>query len=285
MHFEQGNWAGAARFWQQSSGVIARSTLRGALDADGQAVTGKKRSVAEQKGWQFQSLIKAVYRLTPEGRAPEAAASRETFETAQWAQSSEAAASLAQMAARGAKGDPQLAALTRERQDALAEWQKRGALKNFRLGQAPDKRDAKAEAENSARLAAIDTRIKEIDKELAAKFPDYAALASPAPLGVEDVQAELGADEALVFFLDTDEWKPTPEETFIWVVTKSDMRWVRAELGTKALAREVQALRCGLDAEAWGDRPCAELTGRSYTDADRDAGKTLPFDNARAFRL
>src|SRR5208337_3178190 len=48
---------------------------------------------------------------------------------------------------------------------------------------------------------------------------------------------------------------------------------------------EVQALRCGLDAEAWADRPCAELTGQSYTDADRDAGKPLPFDRGRAHRL
>ena len=77
-----------------------------------------------------------------------------------------------------------------------------------------------------ARLAAIDARIAEIDRRLAADFPDYAALARPQPLGVEQVQAELRADEALVLFLDTPEWKPTPEETFIWVVTKTDMRWV-----------------------------------------------------------
>ena len=123
--------------------------------------------------------------------------------------------------------------------------------RNAALGQEPDKRDAAAEAENVARLAAIDARIAEIDKRLAAEFPDYAALASPAPLSVEEVQAQLGADEALVLFLDTPEWKPTPEETFIWVVTKTDMRWVRSDLGTAALTREVQALRCGLDAAAW----------------------------------
>ena len=44
-----------------------------------------------------------------------------------------------------------------------------------------------------------------------------------------------------------------PEETFIWVVTKSDVRWVRSELGTAALAREVAALRCGLDTSNWVD--------------------------------
>ncbi len=207
------------------------------------------------------------------------------FQTAQWAQNSEAAASLAQMAARGAKGDPGLSARVREHQDLVAEWQKRDALRNAWLGQAPDKRDAKAEADNQARLAAIDTRIAEIDKELAAKFPDYAALASLAPITVQEVQAQLGADEALVLFLDTSEWKPAPEETFIWVLTNTDVRWVRSDLGTAALTREVHALRCGLDSASWTGARCGELTGQNYTAADRDAGQPLPFDHARAYQL
>jgi hypothetical protein len=86
------------------------------------------------------------------------------------------------MAARGAKGDLVLAALARERQDLLAEWKNRDALRNAALGQESAKRNPQAEAENDARLAAIDARMKEIDKDLAARFPDYAALTSPAPI-------------------------------------------------------------------------------------------------------
>ena len=284
LYYLQHDWARAAQLLRRSTTAIAGRVQRGVQNA-AQALSGKKKSEAEQKSGEFSDLVKAVYRLAPEGRAPDAIASGEMFQTAQWAQSSEAAASLVQMAARGAKGDPKLAALARERQDALAEWQKRDALRNAALGQESAKRNPQAEADNNSRLDAIDTRIKEIDKELAAKFPDYAALASPAPLGLEDAQAQLGPDEALVFFLDTKEWGPTPEETFIWVVTKADVRWVRSDLGTKALAREVQALRCGLDAEAWADRPCADLTGQTYTEADREAGKPLPFDFARAHKL
>ena len=44
-------------------------------------------------------------------------------------------------------------------------------------------------------------------------------------------------------------------------------------------------LRCGLDAEAWRSRPCAELTGQSYTDADQKAGNPPPFNHARAYQL
>jgi hypothetical protein len=97
-------------------------------------------------------------------------------------------------------------------------WQKRDGARSTAVAQAPDKRDRSAEAANVARLAVIDARIADIDKRLAAAFPDYAALVRPAPISVEDVQAQLRPDEALVLFLDTPELKPTPEETFIWVV-------------------------------------------------------------------
>ncbi len=297
LYYSQREWGGAVQFWLRSTGVITGRVQRGARDIS-QALSGKKKSEAERMSWQFWGLVKAAYRLSTEGHKPALATAQVMFRRAQWVQGSEAAASLAQMAARGAKGDPQLAALTRARQDLVAEWQNRDALGNAALGQESAKRNPQAEAENNARLAAIDTQIKEIDKELAARFPDYAALTSPAALGAEEVQEQLGADEALVLFLDTREWKPTPEETFIWVVTKTDMRWVRSDLGTAALTREVQALRCGLDAGKWDGQHCAELillsyteagriagTWQNYAQADRNAGKPLPFDLARAHAL
>ncbi|MGO9485859.1 MAG: tetratricopeptide repeat protein, partial [Rhodomicrobium sp.] len=284
LYYAQGDWVRAAGFWRRSTASIARREQRGAQHS-GQALTGKNKSETERLNWQFRSLVKAVYRLAPEGAMPDANASREMFETAQWAESSEAAASLAQMAARGASRDVRLAAQARERQDLFAEWQKRDGLRNNWLGLPADKRNAQAEEENNARLAAIDARIHKINAELAAKFPDYAALASPAPLSVEEVQAQLAANEALVFFLDTEEWYPTPEEGFIWVVTKTELRWLRSDLGTKALGGEVQALRCGLDAAAWKNQPCADITSQNYTDEDREASKPLPFDHARAYKL
>ncbi len=80
-------------------------------------------------------------------------------------------------------------------------------------------------------------------------------------------------------------FKPAPEETFVIVVTKNAIRSVRSELGTAALTREVRALRCGLDAEAWAVPGCEELTGTDYTEADLKAGRQLPFDRIRAHEL
>ncbi len=286
LYFEQRDWVRAAQLWRRGTAALAKQEQRGAKDV-GQAVAGKRKSEMEQFSWQFRGLVKVEYRIAPQGRAPDAATSREMFQTAQWAAGSEAAQSLAQMAARGASGNPALAVLARERQDLVQEWQKRDGLRNGWLGQAPDRRDTKAEAEINARLAAINARIGEIDKQLTADFPDYAALASPAPLSVEEVQAQLRPDEAVILFLDTPEWRSTPEETFIWVLTKTDVHWVRSGLGTPALKREVAALRCGLDAEAWtssGAAQCAGLLNMPLDKAPKD-GRLLPFDLSRSHAL
>ena len=155
------------------------------------------------------------------------------------------------------------------------------------MSQAPNKRDRSTEAANVAQLGAIDLQIAEIDKQLAVGFPDYAALIKPDAVSVDDVQAQLGAGEALLLFLDTPDWQPTPEESFLWIVTKSDMRWVRMEVGTKALTKRVAALRCGLDGASWdgeGALRCAQLLNIDLDKAPK-AGEPLPFNLARAHEL
>ena len=281
--FEQSDFVQAVEFFRRNTAGLARRTLRGALQV---GAGGSKKSEAALAGSQFQAFVKAAYLLPPSGAVPGAPLIAETFEAGQWAQSSDAAQSLSQMAARGAAVNPELATLARERQDLVLEWRKRDALRDAELAKPAAKRDAIAEAENTARLAAIDARLAEIDAKLKAEFPDYAALASPAPLSLAEAQALLGENEALVLFLDTPDKKPTPEETFIWVATETQARWVRSDLGKAALVREVEALRCGLDAMAWSSgSACAELTGQQYSETDAAAGKLLPFDPARAHKL
>src|SRR5204863_6691349 len=130
-----------------------------------------------------------------------------------------------------------------ERQDLVGEWQGRDKLLIAAVSQPPDKRNATAEQEQRTRLTAIDVRIAEIDTRLKVEFPEFAVFSRPEPLSVQQVQADLRPDEALVLFLDTPVWNPTPEETFIWVVTKADSRWARSQMGTRSLQREVAALR------------------------------------------
>jgi hypothetical protein len=71
-------------------------------------------------------------------------------------------------------------------------------VRSAAVAQAPDQRNREAEAANIARLTVIDPRIVAIDQELAAKFPEYAALASPPPLSVEDMQGNSDATVKLI---------------------------------------------------------------------------------------
>jgi hypothetical protein len=85
-------------------------------------------------------------------------------------------------------------------------------------------------------------------------------------LTVEETQALLNPDEALVLLVPTSAEPPIPEETFVWVVTKTEMRWVRSDFGTALEQREVMALRCGLDYDgSWAtkDTKCPDLTKSS----------------------
>jgi len=287
LYLARRDWARAIDFGRRSTAVLIRRTQRG-TDTVGQALTGKRPGDAQQLSKAFFRLIKASNGLVSDAGNTDVGLPVEMFQMAQWALASDAAQSLSQMAARAAKGDAGLGTLIRERQDLVVEWEKRDQDRSAAVAQTPDKRDRQAEAENIARLDAIDGRIASIDKRLAANFPDYAAFANPAPASIADIQAVLHPDEALVMFLDTTEDPPLPEETFIWVVTKTDTRWVRSELGTPELSREVYALRCGLDYDgAWrtADSSCAPLLATSYGSLDYRSGKPLPFDLARGNKL
>ena len=283
-HFAQQDWGKSVTYLRRGTGITVRRA-RGGADAIGRAPTGKAVSEAARDNLAFSVLVKAAHRLAGAGNADASELAGEMFRTAQWGLGTEASASLAQMAARQAKGDNALARFVRERQDLIGEWQARDKLLIAARAEAPARRNAGTEAELNQRLIGIDTRIAAIDRALAKDFPDYTALAAPEPLGVAEAQGHLGADEALVLFLVTSEWQPTPEETFIWVVTKTDARWVRVELGTKTLTEHVQALRCGLDSSTWAGSRCFDLMAQTYTETDYSTGKALPFDLSRAHRL
>lgn len=226
----------------------------------------------------FQKLVKVDYRLSPRG-------SGTGFIAAQRALGSQAAASLAQMATRNATSDPRLAELVRTRQDLVAQWHALDQEVVMALAQ-PAATPASTTEDIRKKARLIDTHIGELDRELAARFPDYAALANPQPVTIAEVQDDLAPDEALVLFLDTIALDGLPEETFVWVVTKTAQRWVRSDVGATALSREGAVLRCGLDAGAWSiESMQCEHNARGFTAADARDGKPLPFDVDRAYAL
>lgn len=287
----EGDWPTAAEFGKRATSAMINRKVRRVESVDQssfQLPEGEAVGEIERNPQQFQMLVKMVSRTNATAQEAGPTLLEEMFETAQWAQNSQASRALAEMAARGGRNKPELGTLIRQRQDLLVEWQRRDRARIGDISKLPSERERENSAKNADRLAEIEARIADIDKSLASDFPDYAALVSPKPMSIADVKQQLREGEALVLFLDTPGWKPTSEETFIWVVTKADSRWVKSDLGTASLQREVAALRCGLDNAAWrgdGEKDCQTLLNTTFSSIDIGAQKPLPFDHMRAHKL
>lgn len=286
LYVVQQRWQEALSVFKRATGIYAKrfgDTSEGLLEAD------HRRAAALLKaGDAFQNYVQSAFRLVP-GLHPQlrAATISDAFIVAQWARHSEAAASLAQMAARTNTGSPKLAKLVRETQDLENEWQRKDKLLITARSQAATERNATGEKVLIDRVAAIEARLDKVAQRLAKEFPNYASLSRPKPISAGEAQSQLRDDEALVLFLDASEFKPLPEETFVWVITKTDVRGLHSDLGTAALQREVGALRCGLDATAWygeGALTCSDLL-KLPLEKTPPVGDLLPFDTARAHEL
>jgi CHAT domain-containing protein/tetratricopeptide (TPR) repeat protein len=277
LYMLQENWSGAVEFLRRIRDTeITRSRLAG-------DVLGKSPISRDASDFVDSLLIQAAYRLDSGDQSHVGGIAQEMFVTAQWARKSVTAASLAQMAARQVTSDVELSRRVRQRQDLVNEWRTLDQLLLY-SSEPPDRRDASVDQGRRDRMMAINQELAATDTTLDKDFPDYTAVANPDALSIAGVQARLGNDEALVLFLDAFGHYKILASTFVWVITKTDMRWVRCALGTKDLTAWVQKLRAGLERDARAanssDNRAAEQIGSADSVHD-----FLPFDLAIAHEL
>jgi CHAT domain-containing protein/tetratricopeptide (TPR) repeat protein len=247
----------------------------------------------------LRARVQALYRMG----ANESNIRAEGFLAVQRMLLNDAARAVSKLAARFSSGSGTLANLIREQQDRLDRRSNASKLlhDNYEFGQIsridePEETLRQLVAEEDKELDAVEAKLRE-------QFPEFIALPHPEPVPIVEVQAQLREDEALVMFKDFEEWANIiPEETFIWIVTKTDSRWVRSALGTKSLNQQVASLRCGLGGANWVDASrwstateddkvvrsaqiaqrehCKQLTGK-----DPASEGWLPFDLVKAHEL
>ena len=92
------------------------------------------------------------------------------------------------------------------------------------VGATSKSRDDKAIKKVRASLIKVGDEIKDLDQKLAAQFPEYASLANPQPLKGHDVQKQLQGDEALIYFMTSN------QAVYIWALTNTDFAWHRVPL-------------------------------------------------------
>jgi CHAT domain-containing protein/tetratricopeptide (TPR) repeat protein len=285
LHYLNRDWTEAVSYLRRATRVMMSRSRRGG-SSSATDVSDTEQDDLAQRGRLFGLFVQASYRLTVVQDINHAKLRDESFHAGQWAVESAAAYSLAQASAREAQSDLILAATLRERQDLVREWQWKDAYLVRSFSQRPQSRDRALEQEYRARLNVIENRIGEIDGSLSRDLLSYGALSQPMPLNTREVQTALTDDEALIAVLSTEGIRSISGETFVWVVTKTDTRWVRVDIGRTALEEQVQTLRCGLDAEEWEGiaRParCGRLLGMQGKPRLEDP---LPFNLGIAHEL
>jgi CHAT domain-containing protein/Tfp pilus assembly protein PilF len=265
--------------WQQARDAFARAvaiqTSRRAAEFGEEDNRGDLK-VREDTN-PFPGLIVASYNLASNG-GDAGALRAQAFETAQWIGDEQAARAIAGMSARIAEGNGDLATRVRQRQDLAEQAIATDKMLVAAISQSDAARNGASEQALRTRAADIAGQIRQLDQAISAQFPEYAALVTKAPISIDDVQKQLHPNEALLLFT------TTLRTTFVWTVTRSEVRWHAADIGEKQLTDTVGILRCGLDAEAWLDPAsgCSEKLGRTRALAE---GEGLPFDQERAFAL
>jgi CHAT domain-containing protein/Tfp pilus assembly protein PilF len=238
-----GNLEGALAYSRKATAAIIAHAAAETTGAQGKEDAG---GLVEQHAEYFRYHVAVLDGVVQKDSKPLPALAREGFEIAQWANQSAAAAAVQQMSLRFASGSDALGKLVRERQDLSALWRDRDKALIEALAKPEGQRNATVIESIRTQIADTDRRLAALAARLTAEFPDYAALASPVPLKVEEIQKLLDKDEALVFWLTgRKHW-----ETYIFALTRDGFEWRTIPLGADALEQKVAAFRRGLDVDS-----------------------------------
>src|SRR4029077_20999606 len=124
----------------------------------------------------------------------------DSYEIVQRTSSSAAANAVSKLAARFAAGTGELAQVVRKDQDFAVESERLDKVIIAAVSKGTTERNATAEDHIRSRIANIKLERYNLQDIFNQRFPEYVALAKPQPLSVEQTQALLADDEALVAF-------------------------------------------------------------------------------------
>ena len=104
----------------------------------------------------------------------------------------------------------------------------------------PVERNQAMEGQIRKRIGKIKSERDALLEVFKQRFPDYVALSRPQPLTIEETQALLADDEALVT-VDLD------KKSYVWVITKDRAEWKELTINAEDVSKLVETLRTGLN--------------------------------------
>ena len=157
--------------------------------------------------------------------------------------SSAAGEAVSKLAARFAAGTNELAQFVRKDQDLTAEADRLDKSIIAAVSKPPAERNASAEDQIRKHIEEIKVEREKLQDVFNQRFPDYVALSKPQPLTIEETQALLADDEALVA-IDLD------KKSYVWVITKDRAEWKELSVSAEDVSKEVETLRTGLNPDS-----------------------------------
>ena len=239
LYAASGNTAAAVDYSRKATGaVIAHAQTETALVRQQQGSGG----LVEQRTPYFVLHVANLAAARAANPAPEL--DNEALMTAQWAAQSSTAAAVQQLGVRLASGGDAIAALVRDSQDTSALWRDRDRALIAEMSKPTNQQNRGGVDALRKQIAQLEDKQKTLQAKIETDFPDYAALSSPRPLNVDNVQKLLRGDEALAFFLAGD------KESYVFALTHDAFDWRVIPFSRQQLSDKVAAFRRGLDVDA-----------------------------------
>ena len=183
----------------------------------GSPVGDHEQGLVPRREWRLRGVLEAYIDML--SRWPSREGIEEGFRLADAARGQSVQRAVGAGAARGAAKDPALADLVRRAQDAerlTAGLYRQLADLSVRPKDATNRQDTRPTADIvHAQIEALDKARATLTEEIRRQFPAYAEITDPQPITLEEAQAALGKDEALVAVL------VGHERTWVWGVPKT----------------------------------------------------------------
>lgn len=201
--------------------------------------------------WLLDGYLMLLADRAADGAHPEAeAAMDEAFRMADLARGSTVQRALAAAASRAGIDDPALAALARREQDLQREIASFAESVGNLLARGRIAEQDRIVADLRAELARLRGEHAQVQAEIERRFPDYAALLDPKPVGIAAIRKLLKPTEAVVAVY------AGGERTLVWAIPAAGAaRFAAVPLTGEQLDLKVKTLREALD-------PQAEIAGR-----------------------
>ena len=174
----------------------------------------------------FMDVLSSAWQVSGAAEGQKGRLFDEAFEAAQWGGYSSAGEAATQLGARLAAGSGDLAGAIREIQELRRTWleRDRSLLELLATGAAPER-----VAEVRREMTGLEQQLLKSEPNLLAKYPTYRSLIAFQTVGAREAQSLLAPEEAIVLIASAE------DESFIFVITKQETRWVRSGLGEDAL--------------------------------------------------